>query len=130
MYDCRVSTPPRPDNLRFPRSHRLTGSSELRAMVREGKRFRTEHLDLRGAASPVSHPRVGFIVPKHKQSSVARNRLKRRLREIVRVDVLPQLPSIDLVIRARPEAYGASMLALREEVIRGATRLASLGREK
>lgn len=99
-------------------------------MAREGKRFRTEHLDLRGAASPVSHPRVGFIVPKHKQSSVARNRLKRRLREIVRVDVLPQLPAIDLVIRARPEAYAASMLALREEVMRGATRLASLGREK
>lgn len=99
-------------------------------MAREGKRFRTEHLDLRGAASPVSHPRVGFIVPKHKQSSVARNRLKRRLREIVRVDVLPQLPAIDLVIRARPEAYRASMLALREEVMRGATRLASLGREK
>lgn len=96
-------------------------------MAREGKRCRTEHLELRAVASPVSHPRVGFIVPKHKQTSVARNRLKRRLREIVRVDVLPWLPAIDLVIRVRPESYGAAPAELREEVKRGAQRLAGLG---
>jgi ribonuclease P protein component len=66
---------------------------------------------------------VGFIVPKHKRSGVERNRLKRRLREIVRVDVLRALPPIDLVIRARPEAYEASMTMLRSEVQRGAGRL-------
>lgn len=95
-------------------------------MVRGGKRFRTEHLDLRAAASPVPHPRVGFVVPKHKRSSVERNRLKRRLREIVRVDVLPTLRPIDLVIRARPEAYEASMTMLRTEMQRGAERLSAL----
>lgn len=95
-------------------------------MAREGKRFRTEHLDLRAAASPVSHPRVGFIVPKHKQSSVARNRLKRRLREIVRVDVLPVMTAIDLVVRARPEAYRAEVVTLRAELVRGASRLATV----
>lgn len=112
--------------MRFPRSHRLTRSSELRAVARGGKRFRTEHLDLRAAASPVSHPRVGLIVPKHKRSSVDRNRLKRRLREIVRADVLPGLAAIDLVIRARPEAYGASVAMLRTELVRGADRLSAV----
>jgi ribonuclease P protein component len=68
---------------------------------------------------------VGFIVPKHKRSGVERNRLKRRLREIVRVEVLPALPPIDLVIRARPEAYEASMTMLRSEVQRGAGRLSA-----
>lgn len=95
-------------------------------MARGGKRFRTEHLDLRAIASPVSHPRVGLIVPKHKRTSVERNRLKRRLREIVRVDVLPGMAAIDLVIRARPEAYGASMMLLRSEVVRGADRLSGV----
>ena len=95
-------------------------------MVREGKRVRTEHLDLRAAASPLHHPRVGFIVPKHKQTSVARNRLKRRLREIVRRRLLPTLPPIDVVVRARPEAYGASFEALDAELARAAARLPAL----
>jgi ribonuclease P protein component len=69
---------------------------------------------------------VGLIVPKHKRSGVERNRLKRRLREIVRIDVLPVLAPIDLVIRARPEAYEASMMMLRSEVRRGATRLSAI----
>ncbi len=95
-------------------------------MVREGKRVRTEHLDLRAAASPLHHPRVGFIVPKHKQTSVARNRLKRRLREIVRRRLLPTLPPIDLVVRARPEAYGATYDVLEIDLTRGSSRLAGL----
>ena len=92
-------------------------------MVREGKRVRTEHLDLRAVASPLHHPRVGFIVPKHKQTSVARNRLKRRLREIVRTELLAALPAVDLVVRARPEAYGASYDALVAELARAAAKL-------
>ena len=64
-------------------------------------------------------------MPKHKQTSVARNRLKRRLREIVRRRLLPALPSIDLVVRARPEAYGASFDALDAELARASVKLAA-----
>ena len=32
--------------------------------------------------------RIGFVVPKHGHSSVARNRLKRRLRELGRMGIL------------------------------------------
>ena len=62
-------------------------------------------------------------MPKHKQTSVARNRLKRRLREIVRQRLLAALPPIDLVVRARPEAYGASYDALDAELARAAAKL-------
>jgi ribonuclease P protein component len=47
---------------------------------------------------------------------VARNRLRRRLREILRRDVLRSLPAIDLVIRAKRSAYTASFAALRAEL--------------
>ena len=47
---------------------------------------------------------------------MARNRLRRRLREILRREVLPQLPPIDLVIRARRAAYAASFAVLRAEL--------------
>lgn len=48
-----------------------------------------------------------------------RNRLKRRLRELVRVELLPSLramPAVDLAIRARREAYAASMEGLLADV--------------
>jgi len=47
---------------------------------------------------------------------VARNRLRRRLREILRRDVLHNLPPVDLVIRARRSAYTASFAVLRAEL--------------
>ena len=62
-------------------------------------------------------------MPKHGQSSVARNRLKRRLRELARLTLLPGLPPVDLVIRARREAYDARFAALAAELARAGERL-------
>ena len=118
--------PERAERARLPRSARLTRGTELRAVLQEGKRIRTEHLDVRAAASLLHHPRVGFIVPKHKQSGVARNRLKRRLRELARLRLLPALrhvPPLDVVIRTRPEAYGASFAALERDVVHALGRM-------
>ncbi len=63
------------------------------------------------------HPRMGLIVPKFRSSGVARNRLRRRLREIWRVDLQPHQPAWDLIIRARREAYGAEFEALRGQLL-------------
>lgn len=63
-------------------------------------------------------PRLGLIVPKFRSSAVARNRLRRRLREVWRQEVQSRQPAWDLVIRTRREAYDASFQTLRGEVIR------------
>jgi RNase P protein component len=52
--------------------------------------------------------------------------LKRRLRELVRTRLLTEAPSVDVVIRARPEAYAASFAALEADVVRAATQLPQL----
>jgi len=52
----------------------------------------------------------------YQSSAVARNRLRRRLREILRRDVLRTLPAVDLVIRAKRSAYTASFAVLRAEL--------------
>ena len=62
-------------------------------------------------------PRMGLIVPKHQSSAVARNRLRRQLREVWRRDIQPQQPAWDLVIRARREAYAAGFDALRAQLL-------------
>lgn len=94
-------------------------------MSAKGKRLRTEHLEVRAVASPSPHPRVGFIVPRYKHTAVARNRLKRRLREIVRLRLLHRLPPVDVVVRVRAGAYGATFDQLRSEL---ATLEGALGR--
>ena len=84
------------------------------------------HLDVRVIASPLGHPRVGIIVPRYSGSTVDRNRLKRRLRELVRTRLLSTTASIDVVIRARPEAYAVSFDVLDTDIARAATQLARL----
>jgi len=64
----------------------------------------------------LGHARLGLIVPRHQSSAARRNRLRRRLREILRRDVLRKLPSVDLVIRAKRSAYTASFAVLRAEL--------------
>lgn len=112
----------------FPRSYRLTRGVELRLILREGKRIRTEHLELRVIASLLHHARVGFVVPKHGRSIVERNQLKRRLREIVRLKILRRIPSVDMIVRARPEAYSASFASLERELDSGRERTEQLFR--
>ena len=60
---------------------------------------------------------MGLIVPKFQYSAVARNRVRRRLREIWRREIQAQQPEWDLVIKARPEAYDATFEALRTQLL-------------
>ena len=92
-------------------------------MLRKGKRTRTKLLDVRAIASPLAHPRVGIVVPKRGRTTTDRNRLKRRLRELIRLAVLPDLAPVDVVVYARMEAYDASFRALSENLIEGIRRI-------
>jgi ribonuclease P protein component len=105
----------------------VTRPQHIQTVIREGKRIRTVHLDVRVLASPLGVSRIGIVVPRHKHSAVDRNRLKRRLRELARIELLPGLraraaeSSIDIAIRARREAYDADFAALRTDVLSVAT---------
>jgi ribonuclease P protein component len=68
--------------------------------------------------------RVGLIVPKYMHSAVDRNRLKRRLKELARLRLLPSGVAADVVIRVRPEAYQASFDALTADIARALVQLA------
>lgn len=63
---------------------------------------------------------MGLIVPKHRHNSVARNLVKRRLRELLRLELLPVLhdltPPLDVVVRASPLAYTRPYDALEAEL--------------
>jgi len=105
---------------RLPRSARVRHTTEIRALLERGKRKRTKHVDVFLAPSPVPFSRLGTVVPKLGRGSVERNGLKRRIREIGRRLVLPELArrglAMDVLVRARGEAYGADFEALSGEL--------------
>ena len=63
-------------------------------------------------------------MPKRGRTTVDRNRVKRRLREIVRLYLLRMAGSVDVVIRAQEQAYDAPFDELRVELVDAAERLA------
>ena len=105
----------------FPREKRITRGSALRALFRRGKRSSTPHLDVLLSGSPASFSRVGVVVPRHGNNAVRRNRVKRRLKEALRREVLPRLEAagsnVDIIVRARREAYDTSYARLSAELI-------------
>lgn len=117
---------------RLPRTRRIARSAEIRTLFQRGKRRRTRHLDAFVSASPAAFSRLGVVVAKHRHRIVERNLVRRRLRELGRTLLLPALRNqgvaLDVMLRARPEAYSATFAQLHAEVAELAEALCSPAR--
>lgn len=109
----------------LPAPHRLRDGSAFGQAVRRGRRAggRVVVLHLLTAGSPAAPAQVGLVVSKAVGNAVQRNRVKRRLRHLLR-DRIGRLPTGSrLVVRALPEAAAASYAGLGRELDRGLSRL-------
>jgi ribonuclease P protein component len=102
---------------------RLARGSDLTACWEQGRRWHTPHLDVAWRPNPAGHPRTAIVVPRFQFTAVARNLLRRRLREILRRHLLAALPAVDLVVRAKRAAYAAPFAVLRAELTESVTRI-------
>ena len=100
----------------LPRRWRIGRADDLAAVSRHGTRRRTSRLEIAWLPNTLGHPRLGLIVPRYGRSAVARNQLRRRLREHARRTFLPSLPPLDVVIRSRAAAYGAPRSDIRADL--------------
>ena len=98
------------------REHRLTSSEGFERTVRSGVRAGSRTLVVHGRSGSAEPVTVGFVVSRAVGNAVTRNRVKRRLRHVVRdrVDRLPA--SWDLVVRALPPAASASSAELARDL--------------
>jgi ribonuclease P protein component len=68
------------------------------------------------ASSLPQFTRIGFSVSRRVGGAVVRNRVKRRLREVMRRRLAGIAPGYDLVVTARPDAASASVETLDQEI--------------
>lgn len=119
MSDASGKTP----RLGFPAARRLKRSCDFDRVRSEGRGVRGELLMLGVLrAEEEAAFRVGFVTSRRVGGAVVRNRVRRRLREIVRrnQDALPD--KLWLVVIARPAAAQSDFGALEREWFRLAQR--------
>ena len=88
----------------IPRGRRITTRGEILSLL-GGRRVRGEALELFWRPATEDRPRGTCITPKFGHTAVQRNRLRRRLKELMRASVLADPLARDYLVRARPAAY-------------------------
>jgi ribonuclease P protein component len=111
----------------FPKDRRLTRASEYERVKRDGFMRRGNLLMLNALPVENSGPwRAGFVTSRRIGSAVVRNRVRRRLREIVRRHQHDMREDFWIVLVARRDAANASYRALEHEWLRLGTRASIL----
>src|ERR1700694_3026365 len=99
------------------RPFRLRSSADFARLRQSGRVWRHRLLTVSVAPNGLSHNRYGFIVSKRVGNAVTRNRVRRRLRETLRL-LQPQLVSgYDLVWIARNEIADQPYNLIKDAVI-------------
>lgn len=95
--------------------HRLRKNKYFGYIYKKGKRKSTKNLTLFAVPSKFKTYKIGFSVSKKQGKANKRNKLKRRLKEIVRVNNLPK-NNFNYVILARDGACELEFIELERQV--------------
>jgi ribonuclease P protein component len=87
----------------LPKPNRVVHAADFRRIVRTGRRISSPIAVLHVTEAEAGVSRFGFVVSKKVGNAVVRNRVRRRMSEIVRAR-LPLDPPVDVVVRALPAA--------------------------
>jgi len=89
---------------------------EFLVVYEKGRKIQSRTFVLYAMENDLPFHRLGITVSKKIGNAVARNRVKRRIREVFRREKPAHLPSMDLVVNARKSAVQVEFAALREEL--------------
>ena len=102
------------------KEHRLTRKSQYTTVYVRGKSWANDLLVMKALPNELELSRFGFSVSKRVGKAVVRNRVRRRLRECVRL--MPYEPGWDIVFIARSAASNANYLQINNAMRRLASR--------
>ena len=111
----------------FPKTKRLTCTAEFERVRQRGSKFRGGLISLAVLCdNPGEKWRAGFITSRKVGNAVARNRVRRHLREIVRRHQNELIDGIWIVMIASPRAASVASRELEAEWLRLAERASIL----
>jgi ribonuclease P protein component len=102
----------------FPREARLVRRGEFDAVYRTGKRRSSSHFTVFFRANELPQSRFGFSIKKTLGGAVVRNRIRRRVREIVRCHRTEIPVGWDIVIHPKNSVTRAAFAALTADLLR------------
>jgi ribonuclease P protein component len=100
------------------RAYRLRHPRDFRRVRRDGRVYSHRLLRLTVAPNRRNRIRCGFVVGKHIGNAVQRNRARRRVREVVRLDFEHLARGVDLVFVIRSPDTTDVPFARLQEVVR------------
>ncbi|MEM9861518.1 MAG: ribonuclease P protein component [Myxococcota bacterium] len=121
------SVRPRGERATLPREARVRRRSVFRRVQSTGERTHTKHFLVVQAPGEAPHPRLGVTVTKKVGNAVARNRIKRLLREFFRRHRDWFAGGVDVVFIAKRGAHILSQAQLLEEMTRARRALRRAG---
>ena len=100
----------------MPRDKRrcLTRASQFSQVYNRGKSWAVPYLAVKLLSNQLDYYRCGIVVSKKIGKAVARNRVRRRLREIIRQMAIE--PGWDIIFVARPEIINAEFAAIKDAI--------------
>ncbi|MGH9639216.1 MAG: ribonuclease P protein component [Bryobacteraceae bacterium] len=104
--------------LAFPRACRLLYRADFDAVYREGRKRTSREFAVFVRANGLAHSRFGWSIKKALGTAVRRNRIRRRLREIVRLHRHEIAAGWDIVIHPRGSAAAADFATQASELMR------------
>jgi ribonuclease P protein component len=105
-------------SLALPRDCRLLRRAEYDAVYRDGKRRSSREFAVFLRPNGLECSRFGWSIKKALGGAVRRNRIRRRLREIVRLHRQEILPGWDVVIHPRSTAATGKFAPLATELLK------------
>jgi ribonuclease P protein component len=102
----------------LPVQYRLRSPAEYKSVFNDPVKSVDKYFTVLATSSPLPHPRIGLAIAKKTiRKAVARNRIKRAVRESFRLQ-RQHLVNIDIVVLARGDAATAPAQILRKSLER------------
>ncbi|HEX8871529.1 MAG TPA: ribonuclease P protein component [Candidatus Acidoferrum sp.] len=118
LRPSRDAAPLAKKSLDFPREARLVSRGQFDAVYLAGKRRSSSHFTVFVRANELPLSRFGFSIKKALGGAVVRNRIRRRLREVVRCHRQEIPAGWDMVIHPKSTVQKAPFAALAAEFLR------------
>ncbi len=108
----------------FKKENRLTKNKEFDNVWRAGRSSFDKILGVKAIQNNLSSNRFGILVgSKVSKKAVERNKIKRRIREAVKLQLKEIKSGLDIMIVALPESRGKEFLEIKESIENGFKKL-------